>query len=86
MTYRGNISKRARRVRPVKPEFALTGVGIGLPVGLLTGFAVEMFWKQKMIVMVLGGLLACCLALVSKPFGSGGGCSAFAQPKTPNLE
>jgi hypothetical protein len=55
MTHRLNISKRERRVRPVKPEFALTGVGIGLPVGLLTGLAVEMFWKQKMIVMVLGG-------------------------------
>jgi hypothetical protein len=56
MTHRANISKRERRVRPVKPEFAITGVGIGLLVGLLTGFAVEIFWKQNMIVMMLGGL------------------------------
>jgi hypothetical protein len=56
MTHRGNISKRERRVRAVKPEFAMTGVCIGLFVGLLTGFVVEVIMKQKMIVMMLGGL------------------------------
>jgi hypothetical protein len=45
----------------VKPELAITGVGIGLLAGLLTGFAVEIFWKRNMVVMMLGGLVGVLL-------------------------
>ena len=39
----------------------MTGVGIGLLAGLLTGFAVEIFWERNMVVMMLGGLVGVLL-------------------------
>jgi hypothetical protein len=56
MTHRGNISKRERTSRPREPEFTMVGVCVGLVVGLLTGFGVEVVMKQSMIVMMLGGV------------------------------
>lgn len=34
----------------------MVGVCVGLVVGLLTGFCVEVVMKQSMIVMMLGGV------------------------------
>ncbi len=52
-----NISKRERGRRPTKPEFAWTGVVIGLFLGWLMAVAVEFSIGQpKMIIMFAGGI------------------------------
>jgi hypothetical protein len=86
MTHRGDSSKRERTSRPRKPEFATAGVVIGCSVGLLAGFGVEVILKQKMIVMMLGGIAGVLLGTGIEAIGSGGGCIASAQPETPKIE
>ena len=56
MTHRFNTSKRERVSRPKKPEFAMTGVIVGLVVGWLAGLGLEVLLHQKMIVMMLSGV------------------------------
>lgn len=52
---RFNRSRNERAKRAKKPEFAVTGVVVGLVIGWLVGFGAEILLHQKMIVMVLGG-------------------------------
>ena len=56
-----NRSKRDRAARLKKPEFAMTGVVIGLLAGWLAGFITEILTQQKMIVMLVGGLAGASL-------------------------
>ncbi|HEX2851672.1 MAG TPA: hypothetical protein VHO24_00435 [Opitutaceae bacterium] len=56
-----NQSRRERALRPKKPEFAMTGVVIGLIAGWLVGFGAEIILHQKMIVMLLGGVAGALL-------------------------
>lgn len=51
-----NRSRRERALRPPKPEFAMTGILVGMVAGWLISFSVEVLLKQKAIVMMLGGI------------------------------
>lgn len=56
-----NRSRRERARRPKKPEFAMTGIAVGLVVGWIVGFGVEVFYKQKMIIMIVSGFVGVAL-------------------------
>jgi len=49
-------SRQSRALRRRKPHFAATGVVVGLVVGWIAGFGIELLYRQKMIVMMGGGL------------------------------
>lgn len=52
-----NISKRERALRPAKPEFAWTGVLVGLFLGWIGSALVEVaIGKPKMMIMFVGGI------------------------------
>lgn len=48
-----------RKVPPLlrKPEFATTGLAVGVGMGLLIGLIFELVWHHSMLVMQAGGLL-----------------------------
>lgn len=54
-------SRAQRPQRPQKPEFAMTGIVVGLVVGWIAGFGVEIFYEQKMIIMIVGGFAGVAL-------------------------
>ncbi len=57
-----NQSKVIRERRPRKPDFALTGVVVGLVVGWLAGFIAEIAMHQfKMLIMASGGFVGVLL-------------------------
>lgn len=51
-----NRSREERRRQPVKPEIGRTWVVVGLLLGLLVGFIVELAWRRAAIIMLAGGL------------------------------
>lgn len=51
-----NKFRRNRAPRPHKPEFAMTGILVGLVVGWIVGFGIELRFKQNMLIMVGTGL------------------------------
>jgi hypothetical protein len=54
-----NLSKRERLRRPVKPEFGIGGIAIGLFAGLFIGFVTEVVWHRGMLVMFSGEVAGC---------------------------
>ncbi len=54
-----NLSKRERLRRPVKPEFGIGGIAIGLFAGLFIGFVTEVVWHRGMLVMFAGEVAGC---------------------------
>lgn len=52
-----NISKHERARRPTKPEFAWTGVIVGILVGWVGSLVVEIgMGRPKALVMIVGGV------------------------------
>ncbi len=51
-----NPSRQVRARRPKGPEFALTGIFIGIVVGWAVGLGIEILIKPNMIFMVGTGL------------------------------
>lgn len=52
-----NISKRERARRPIKPEFAWTGVIAGLLLGWISSAVVEVaIGKPKLLISFVGGV------------------------------
>ena len=60
-----NQSKQSRALRPPKPAFATTGIVVGLLLGWIAGFGIEILYRQKMIIMILSGIAG---ALVGTAF------------------
>jgi hypothetical protein len=59
------ISKRERSRLPPRPEFAWTGVLVGLFAGWLTGAALEAAWgKPKILIMLIAGFTGVGLGFV----------------------
>ena len=49
-----------RRQRPVKPEFAMTGILVGIALGWTVGFGLELIYRKKgslMAAVSVAGLL-----------------------------
>jgi hypothetical protein len=51
-----NKSRRNRALRPKKPEYAMTGILVGIVVGWMVGFGIELRFKQNMLIMMGSGL------------------------------
>lgn len=49
-----------RRQRPVKPEYAMTGVLVGIVIGWIVGFGLELIYRKHTVLMAgtaIAGLL-----------------------------
>ncbi len=46
--------KRRRRLR--KPEYAMTGILVGIVIGWIVGFGIELWFKPNMLIMVGTGI------------------------------
>lgn len=49
-----------RRHRPAKPEYAMTSVLVGIVIGWIIGFGLELIYRKHMALMMstaIGGLL-----------------------------
>lgn len=51
-----NQSRRKRAQRPQKPEFAMTGILVGIVVGWIAGFGLELRFKQNLLIMMGTGI------------------------------
>lgn len=58
-----NQSRRNRALRPKKPEFAMTGILVGLVVGWIIGFGIELCFKQNMLIMLGTGIAGLLLGV-----------------------
>jgi hypothetical protein len=59
-----NLSKRERLRGPVKPEFGISGIAIGLFAGMFFGFVAEVVWHHSMLVMFAGEAAGCAVGAV----------------------
>jgi uncharacterized membrane protein YcjF (UPF0283 family) len=49
-------SRNKRAQRPKKPEFAMTGILVGMVVGWIVGLGIELRFKQNMLIMMGTGI------------------------------
>jgi hypothetical protein len=56
-----NQSRRNRAQRPKKPEFAMTGILVGIVIGWIVGFGIELRSKQNMLIMMGAGIVGLIL-------------------------
>jgi hypothetical protein len=58
---KSNYQLRGKRLhRPAKPEFAMTGILVGIVIGWIVGFGLELIYSKHTVLMVgtaIAGLL-----------------------------
>lgn len=54
-------SRQKRAERPKKPEFAMTGILVGIVVGWIIGFGLELRFKHNILIMAGTGVVGLIL-------------------------
>lgn len=56
-----NQSRSRRRQRPAKPEYAMTGILVGIAIGWLVGFGLELVYRKSMVLMMITAIVGLLL-------------------------
>jgi hypothetical protein len=55
------LSRRKRRQRPAKPEYAMTGIVVGMVIGWIVGFGLELVYRKHMTLMMVTAIVGLSL-------------------------